>query len=117
MAEKVVLADKFVTFTEIGHRASSRDTKGTKSASRSSTANSTGTAHTHDELFLCISGELEVEFRARTETLLPGELLLIETGEDHRPAARKGEVQLLMLDPAEAPNTGDPDTATVAVDV
>jgi len=30
--------------------------------------------------------------------------------------ARKGEVQVLLLDPANAPNTGDEKTATIAVE-
>ena len=74
-------------------------------------------SHRHDELFLCLAGELDIEFRNRTVTLNPGELLLIEAGEEHKPNARKGEVQVLLLDPADAPNTGDAATATVAVDI
>ena len=73
-------------------------------------------SHTHDELFLCLDGELDIELRDRTEILRPGELLLIERGEEHRPVARKGEVRVLLLDPADAPNTGDEKTATRAVD-
>ncbi|WP_340588706.1 cupin domain-containing protein [Erythrobacter alti] len=73
-------------------------------------------SHTHDELFLLIEGMLEVEFRDRTETLRAGELLIIKAGEEHRPVANHGEANLLLLDPADAPNTGDPATATVAVE-
>ena len=117
MAKKVVLADKFATFTEHWAPRIVARYEGHEVRIAKLDGEFDWHSHTHDELFLCISGELEVEFRDRTETLLPGDLLLIETGEEHRPAARKGEVQLLMLDPAESPNTGDPDTATVAVDV
>ena len=73
-------------------------------------------SHTHDELFLCVDGELDIEFRDRTETLNPGDLLLIAAGEEHKPNARKGEVQVLLLDPENAPNTGDEATATKAVE-
>ena len=73
-------------------------------------------AHDHDELFLCLEGELDVEFRDRTETLGPGDLLLIVKGEEHRPVAGRGEVKLMMLDPAGSPNTGDHETATLAVE-
>ena len=73
-------------------------------------------SHDHDELFLVIEGELDVEFRDRTETLSPGQLLLIAKGEEHRPNARHGIVKLMMLDPADTPNTGDHRTATIAVD-
>ena len=73
-------------------------------------------SHTHDEMFLLVEGTLDVEFRDRTEVMQPGELLVIRAGEEHRPNARHGEVKLLMLDPVDAPNTGDPETATKAVE-
>jgi mannose-6-phosphate isomerase-like protein (cupin superfamily) len=74
-------------------------------------------SHDHDELFVMIDGVLDVEFRDRLETLRAGDLLLIERGEEHRPVAREGEVRLLMLDPANAPNTGDPETAATAIEI
>lgn len=74
-------------------------------------------SHEHDELFLMIDGELDLEFRDRTEVLLPGELIVVPRGTEHRPCARKGEVKVLFMDPADAPNTGDAETATVAVEI
>jgi len=76
--------------------------------------------HSHDdtdELFLILEGELDMEFRDRTVTLGPGELIVVPKGIEHRPCARKGEVKLLLIDPKEMPNTGDPATATVAVEI
>jgi mannose-6-phosphate isomerase-like protein (cupin superfamily) len=76
--------------------------------------------HSHadtDELFLVLDGELDIEFRDRTVQLAPGELLVVPRGTEHRPCARKGEVKLLLMDPRDLPNTGDPATATVAVDI
>lgn len=76
--------------------------------------------HSHvdtDELFLILEGVLEMEFRDRTETLHPGELIVIPQGVEHRPCARNGEVKLLLMDPRDLPNTGDLDTATVAVEI
>jgi mannose-6-phosphate isomerase-like protein (cupin superfamily) len=76
--------------------------------------------HSHsdtDELFLILDGELDMEFRDRTVTLLPGELIVVRRGTEHRPCARKGEVKLLLIDPKGMPNTGDPATATVAVEI
>lgn len=70
-----------------------------------------------DELFLILDGELEMEFRDRTEVLGPGELIVVPRGTEHRPCARKGEVKLLLIDPKDMPNTGDPATATVAVEI
>lgn len=70
-----------------------------------------------DELFLVIEGELDMEFRERTVTLSPGELIVVPRGTEHRPCARKGEVKLLLIDPRDMPNTGDRATATVAVEI
>jgi mannose-6-phosphate isomerase-like protein (cupin superfamily) len=75
--------------------------------------------HQHDdtdELFLILGGELDMEFRDRTVTLQPGELIVVPRGTEHRPCARQGEVKLLLIDPKDMPNTGDPATATVAVE-
>ena len=76
--------------------------------------------HRHDEtdeLFLILDGELDMEFRDRTVTLQPGELIVVPKGTEHRPCARKGEVKLLLIDPKDMPNTGDPATATIAVEI
>ena len=76
--------------------------------------------HQHDdtdELFLVLDGQLEMEFRDRTEKLGPGEMIVVPKGVEHRPCARKGEVKLLLIDPADTPNTGDEATATRAVEI
>src|SRR4051794_35695947 len=51
--------------------------------------------HKHDEtdeLFLILEGEFDMDFRDRTVTVKPGELLIVPRGTEHRPAARRGEV-------------------------
>ena len=76
--------------------------------------------HQHDEtdeLFLIIEGELDMDFRDGTVTVKPGELLIVPRGTEHRPAARRGEVKLLLIDPNGTPNTGDNATATHAVEL
>ena len=76
--------------------------------------------HQHDytdELFLVLEGQLELEFRDRSEQLGPGELIVVPKGVEHRPCARQGEVKLLLIDPADMPNTGDEATATKAVEI
>jgi mannose-6-phosphate isomerase-like protein (cupin superfamily) len=77
--------------------------------------------HRHDEtdeLFLILDGVFEMDFRdTPTLTVGPGELLIVPRGVEHRPAARHGQVRLLLLDPAGTPNTGDLETATVAVEL
>ena len=76
--------------------------------------------HKHDEtdeLFLILEGEFDMDFRDRTIILKPGELLVVPRGTEHRPAARRGEVKLLLIDPNGTPNTGDKATATQAVEL
>ena len=77
--------------------------------------------HKHDEtdeLFLILEGEFDMDFRdGSTRTVRAGELLIVPRGVEHRPAARRGMVKLLLIDPNDTPNTGDPATATVAVEL
>lgn len=76
--------------------------------------------HRHDEtdeLFLILDGEFEMDFRDGTVVVRPGELLIVPAGVDHRPAARRGQVRLLLIDPTGTPNTGDVRTATPAVEL
>ncbi|WP_073974225.1 cupin domain-containing protein [Erythrobacter donghaensis] len=70
--------------------------------------------HSHpetDELFLVLEGRLHMEFRDRTEVLGPGEMIIVPAGTEHFPRVPEGEVRLLLIDPADTPNTGDPATA------
>jgi len=63
-------------------------------------------------------GRVEVvELRDRTVILEPGELFVVPRGTEHRPCARNGEVKLLLIDPQDLPNTGDPATATIAIEI
>jgi mannose-6-phosphate isomerase-like protein (cupin superfamily) len=76
--------------------------------------------HKHDEtdeLFYVLEGELDMEFRDGRVALRPSELLVVPRGVEHRPAARRGEVKLLLIDADGTPNTGDPETATHAVEL
>jgi mannose-6-phosphate isomerase-like protein (cupin superfamily) len=76
--------------------------------------------HSHadtDELFLVLDGTLDMELRDRTVTLEAGELFVVPKGTEHRPCARNGEVKLLLIDPKDLPNTGDPATATQAIEI
>ena len=76
--------------------------------------------HSHqdtDELFLVLNGNLDIELRHHTVSLAPGELFVVPRGIEHRPCARNGEATLLLIDPVDLPNTGDPATATRAVEI
>lgn len=69
--------------------------------------------HSHpdtDDLFLVLSGEIDIELRDRVVPLGPGELFVVPAGVEHRPVART-EAHMLLIEPAGAPNTGDPATA------
>lgn len=76
--------------------------------------------HSHpdtDDFFLVLDGELDIELRDRKVTLGPGELFVVPTGIEHRPVASRGEVKLLLIEPAGTPNTGDEATAATKVEI
>lgn len=60
---------------------------------------------TQDELFLVISGRLDVEMRDRTVSLAPGELFIMPRGVEHRTVG-KPTAEILLLQPASLVNTG-----------
>lgn len=67
------------------------------------------TWHKHDEedeLFYVISGTLMIEFRDRTETIQPGEFLIVPKGEEHKPVAPE-EVCAMLFEPKGTVNTGN----------
>ncbi|MCK0129404.1 cupin domain-containing protein [Erythrobacter sp. F6033] len=70
-----------------------------------------------DELFLVIDGELDMEFRDRTEHMTAGDMIVVPRGTEHRPCARSGEAKLLIMDAENTPNTGDEATAFKPVEV
>ena len=65
--------------------------------------------HTHageDELFLVLSGELDILERGHTVTLRAGEFTVVPRGTEHRVVPR-GHVKLLLFEPAGIAHTGD----------
>lgn len=65
--------------------------------------------HSHedtDELFLCLSGELDIEFRDDKVHLREGEMFVVPRGVEHRPVA-PGECHVLLVEPAGVVNTGE----------
>lgn len=68
--------------------------------------------HAHDEtdeLFLVISGTLNIQLRDRDVILKPGELFVVSKGVEHNPKADE-EVSVLLLEPKGVVNTGTADT-------
>ena len=118
MSDKVNLAEKFALFDEqwaprLAARYNGNEVR---------LAKLEGDFHWHqhddtDELFLVIAGELDIEFRDRTETLKPGEMIVVPRGTEHCPRANKGEVQVMIMDSEGTPNTGDEATAFKPVEV
>jgi mannose-6-phosphate isomerase-like protein (cupin superfamily) len=57
-----------------------------------------------------LKGRLRIEMRDGDVELGPGELYVVPKGVEHRPVAEE-EVEILLIEPAGTPNTGDPETA------
>ena len=117
MSGKVSLADKLATFTE--HWAPRIVARYNDNEVRLVKVEGEFVWHRHDEtdeLFLVLDGALDIELRDCTVSLKPGELFVVPRGTEHRPCARGGEAHVLLIDPAGLPNTGDPATATQAVE-
>ena len=71
--------------------------------------------HSHpetDDFFLVLRGRLTIEMRDGAVSLGPGDLYVVPRGIEHCPVAEE-ETELLLIEPAGTPNTGDPDTAAL----
>ncbi|MEO1274517.1 MAG: cupin domain-containing protein [Pseudomonadota bacterium] len=69
--------------------------------------------HSHpetDDFFLVLSGEVAIEMREEVVLLKPGQLYVVPAGVEHRPVARVPS-EVMIIEPAGTPNTGDPNTA------
>lgn len=65
--------------------------------------------HSHedtDELFLCLQGNMSIDFEDGSVKLGAGELLVVPRGVPHRPWA-DNECHVLLIEPAGVVNTGD----------
>jgi mannose-6-phosphate isomerase-like protein (cupin superfamily) len=65
-----------------------------------------------DDFFLVLRGRLTIEMRDGAVSLGPGELFVVPRGIEHCPVAEE-ETELLLIEPAGTPNTGDPETAAL----
>ncbi len=118
MATKVNLSEKFALFSN--HWAPRLAARYNGNEVRLCKVEGEYHWHKHDdtgELLLVIEGELDMEFRDRTENLLQGDLIVVPRGTEHRPCARKGEVKLFVMDADGTPNTGDEETAFKPIEV
>ena len=65
--------------------------------------------HSHkdeDELFYVIKGKLYMEYRDKKVEVLPGEMIVVPKGVEHRPSA-KIETWILLFEPTTTKHTGD----------
>lgn len=65
--------------------------------------------HSHadeDEMFFIIQGTLVIQFRDKTVTLHPNEMIIIPRGVEHNPIAVE-EVLLMLFEPAQTKHTGE----------
>ena len=60
-----------------------------------------------DELFMVIKGTLFIDFRDRTETIGPGEIIVVPKGVEHRPRTNGEEVHIMLIEPKSTLNTGN----------
>ncbi len=69
--------------------------------------------HSHpdtDDFFLVLKGSITIRLRDRDVSLGPGELFVVPKGVEHCPVAEE-EAEVLLIEPAGTPNTGDHATA------
>jgi len=64
-------------------------------------------AHTEtDEVFVVLSGDMQIIFRDGRVTLSEGEMFVVPRGVEHKPVAAE-ECQVLLIEPKGVVNTGD----------
>ena len=65
--------------------------------------------HSHpetDEVFIIISGSMNIQLRDGSVKLKAGEMYVVPQGVEHKPTA-EGECHILLIEPAGTLNTGD----------
>ncbi len=67
-----------------------------------------------DETFIILKGKMDLHFRDGSVELLPGEMIVIPKGVEHKPTSKEG-YEALLIEPEGVPNTGNVDNeATIA---
>ncbi len=66
-----------------------------------------------DEVFLVVSGEMEIEFRDGKVKISEGEMFVVKKGLEHRPVAHD-ECSILLIEPRGVVNTGEADSSLKA---
>jgi len=66
--------------------------------------------HSHeneDELFIVQKGTLYIDFKDKTETINPGEMIIVPKGVEHRPRTNGEEVYIMLIEPKSTKHTGN----------
>jgi mannose-6-phosphate isomerase-like protein (cupin superfamily) len=66
-----------------------------------------------DEVFIVLSGHLDILFRDGKVSLNAGEMVVVPKGVEHKPVAEE-ECHILLIEPAGTANTGNVDDALTA---
>lgn len=72
--------------------------------------------HSHadtDELFICLDGQFDIEFRDHTVTVRAGEICVVPRGVEHKPVAA-AECHVMIIEPTGVTNTGDAQSGLTA---
>jgi mannose-6-phosphate isomerase-like protein (cupin superfamily) len=59
-----------------------------------------------DEVFMVLSGEMEIEFRDGKVKISEGEMYVVKKGVEHKPYAKE-ECKILIIEPRGVVNTGE----------
>ena len=74
------------------------------------------TWHDHkdtDEVFMVLSGEMEIEFRDGKVKISEGEMYVVKKGLEHKPFAQN-ECEILIIEPRGVVNTGEAESTLQA---
>ena len=66
-----------------------------------------------DEVFIVISGQMEIEFRDGKVEIKSGEMFVVNKGVEHKPFAEE-ECQILIIEPKGVINTGEAESNLTA---
>ena len=104
--EKIILSEKFAQFHDHWHPRIIGELNGQYVKIAKIRDEFVWHSHEHeDELFMVIQGKLLMDFRDKTVEVVPGELLIVPKGVEHRPRT-EGETQIMMIEPKSTVNTG-----------
>ncbi len=115
--EKVILSDKFSRFQDIWTPKLVAEVNDHYVKLAKAAGELDWRSHeSEDEMFLVVSGKLDIHLRDRVVSLHPGEFLVVPKGVEHKPVAIEG-TEIMLIEPKQTLHTGSSQTArTVAIE-